>query len=62
MARAFLAAAVIEIAMAFLAPLFLAGLVAVALPVLLHLRKNRPQQTLAFSSLMFLEASPRMER
>lgn len=44
--------------MAFLAPLFLAGLAAVALPVLLHLRKNRPQQTVAFSSLMFLEASP----
>ena len=44
--------------MAFLAPLFLAGLAAIALPVLLHLRRNRPQQTVAFSSLMFLEASP----
>lgn len=44
--------------MAFLAPLFLAALAAVALPVLLHLRKNRPQQTVAFSSLMFLEESP----
>lgn len=44
--------------MAFLAPLFLAGLAAVALPILLHLRKNRPQKTVAFSSLMFLEASP----
>ena len=44
--------------MAFLAPLFLVGLAAIALPVLLHLRKNRPKQTIAFSSLMFLEASP----
>lgn len=44
--------------MAFLAPLFLAGLAAIALPILLHLRKNRPKQTVAFSSLMFLEASP----
>jgi hypothetical protein len=43
---------------AFLAPLFLAGLAALALPVLLHLRKNRPKQTVAFSSLMFLDASP----
>jgi hypothetical protein len=30
----------------------------VALPVLLHLRKNRPKETVAFSSLMFLEESP----
>ncbi len=44
--------------MAFLAPYFLAGLAALALPILLHLRKNRPKQTVAFSSLMFLEASP----
>jgi hypothetical protein len=44
--------------MAFLAPLFLAALAAVALPVLLHLRKNRPKETIAFSSLMFLEENP----
>lgn len=44
--------------MAFLAPFFLAGLAALALPILLHLRKNRPKQNIAFSSLMFLEASP----
>jgi hypothetical protein len=31
---------------------------AVALPVLLHLRRNRPKETVAFSSLMFLEESP----
>lgn len=31
---------------------------AVALPVLLHLRRNRPKTTVAFSSLMFLEESP----
>ncbi|MCW1922597.1 BatA domain-containing protein [Luteolibacter arcticus] len=44
--------------MAFLAPLFLAGLAALALPVLLHLRKNRPKETVAFSSLMFFEDQP----
>ncbi len=44
--------------MAFLAPLFLIGLAAITLPVILHLRKNRPKQTVAFSSLMFLEPSP----
>jgi hypothetical protein len=43
---------------AFLAPLFLAGLAALALPVLLHLRKNRPKETVAFSSLMFFEDQP----
>lgn len=44
--------------MAFLAPFFLAGLAALALPVLLHLRKNRPKETVAFSSLMFFEEQP----
>ena len=44
--------------MAFLAPLFLAGLAVLALPILLHLQKNKPKQTVPFSSLMFLEASP----
>jgi hypothetical protein len=44
--------------MAFLAPLFLAAMAAVALPVLLHLRRNRPKETVAFSTLMFLEESP----
>ena len=44
--------------MAFLAPFFLAGLAAIALPIIVHLRRNRPKQTVAFSSLMFLEASP----
>ncbi|HEY1123885.1 MAG TPA: VWA domain-containing protein [Haloferula sp.] len=44
--------------MAFLAPFFLAGLAALALPVLLHLRKNRPKETVAFSSLMFFEDQP----
>jgi hypothetical protein len=43
---------------AFLAPLFLAGLAALALPVLLHLRKNRPKETVAFSSLMFFDEQP----
>lgn len=44
--------------MAFLAPLFLAGLAALALPVLLHLQKNRPKETVSFSSLMFFEENP----
>lgn len=44
--------------MAFLAPLFLAGLAALALPVLLHLQKNRPKETVAFSSLMFFDDHP----
>ncbi|MEM9079082.1 MAG: BatA domain-containing protein [Verrucomicrobiota bacterium] len=44
--------------MAFLAPVFLAGLSALVLPVLLHLRKNKPKEIIAFSSLMFLEESP----
>jgi hypothetical protein len=43
---------------AFLAPWFLAGLAALALPVLLHLRKNRPKETVAFSSLMFFDEHP----
>jgi len=43
--------------MSFLAPLFLAGLAAIALPILLHLRKQRPKQNMQFSSLMFLEES-----
>lgn len=44
--------------MAFLAPLLFAALAVTALPVLLHLRKNRPKQTVAFSTLMFLEPTP----
>lgn len=48
--------------MAFLAPWFLAGLAALALPVLLHLRRNRPQKRIAFSSLMFLDATPPVTR
>ncbi len=48
--------------MAFLAPLFLAGLAALAVPVLLHLRRSRPKQTVPFSTLMFLEESPPVTR
>lgn len=48
--------------MAFLAPIFLIGMAALALPVLLHLRRNRPKKTVAFSSLMFLEASPQVTK
>ena len=44
--------------MGFLTPLFLGGLVAVGLPVWLHLlRKHRTTPTL-FSSLMFFERLP----
>jgi hypothetical protein len=48
--------------MAFLAPWFLVGLAALALPVLLHLRKNRPKKKVVFSSLMFLDATPPVTR
>lgn len=48
--------------MAFLAPWFLVGLAALALPVLLHLRRNKPKKRVVFSSLMFLEATPPVTR
>src|SRR6218665_4029186 len=48
--------------MAFLAPWFLVGLAALALPVLLHLRKNKPKKRVVFSSLMFLDATPPVTR
>lgn len=43
--------------MSFLAPLVLAALAAIGLPILLHLKKKQPKDSVQFSSLMFLEES-----
>ena len=44
--------------MGLLAPLFLLGLAAVAVPVLIHLRLRHRTQTVAFPSLMFVSRAP----
>jgi hypothetical protein len=44
--------------MSFLAPLFLAGAIAIALPVIFHLIRRTPRERTIFSSLMFLMATP----
>ena len=44
--------------MTFLAPLFLLGALAVALPILFHLIRRTSRETVRFSSLMFLLPSP----
>lgn len=44
--------------LAFLVPLFLAGLAAVAVPVFLHLRHRETDRAVRFPSLMFLERLP----
>jgi hypothetical protein len=44
--------------MGFLAPLYIAGLLAVGLPILFHLIRRTPQNRQVFSSLMFLQPSP----
>ena len=44
--------------MSFLSPLFLAGLTALALPVVFHMFRRSPQGRQVFSSLMFLPVSP----
>ena len=44
--------------MGWLTPLYLAGLAALALPLLLHLIRRTPRGRQAFSSLMFLSPSP----
>ena len=44
--------------MSFLAPLYIAGLLAVSLPILFHLIRRTPQGRQVFSSLMFLSPSP----
>jgi len=42
----------------FLFPLYLLGAVAIAAPILLHLRKRPPKEHVEFGSLMFLEKTP----
>src|SRR5687768_5263063 len=42
----------------FLAPLFLLGLLAVAVPVIVHLVNRERQNAIAFPSLMFLRRVP----
>jgi hypothetical protein len=44
--------------MSFLAPMYLAGLVAVSLPLIFHLIRRTPTGQVPFSSLMFLSPSP----
>ncbi len=44
--------------MSFLAPLFLAGAAAIALPILFHLIRRTSREKVTFSSLMFLTSSP----
>ena len=44
--------------MSFLFPLYLLGAAAIAIPILLHLRRRPPKEHVPFSSLMFLEKSP----
>src|ERR1041384_2382255 len=44
--------------MSFLAPFFLAGALAVALPVVFHLIRRTTRQRTVFSSLMFLKSTP----
>jgi len=44
--------------MSFLFPLYFLGAVALAAPILLHLRKRPPKDQTPFSSLMFLEKTP----
>src|SRR5215218_5391399 len=44
--------------MSLLAPLYIAGLLAIAAPVIFHLIRRTPQGRQPFSSLMFLDPSP----
>src|SRR4051812_19140459 len=44
--------------MNFLFPAFLFAAAAIAIPILLHFRRQPPQKAVPFSSLMFLEQSP----
>lgn len=44
--------------MSFLAPLYVAGLLAVSLPIVFHLIRRTPRGQVPFSSLMFLTPSP----
>src|SRR3954466_15118724 len=44
--------------MAFLSPLFLVGLAAIAIPVLVHLIQRERKRVVAFPSLMFVRRIP----
>lgn len=44
--------------MSFLTPLYIAGILSIALPILFHLIRRMPRERLPFSSLMFLSLSP----
>jgi hypothetical protein len=44
--------------LSFLVPAFLAGLAAIAVPVLIHLTRRQSRQPLAFPSLMFVRRVP----
>ncbi|HSJ01372.1 MAG: BatA domain-containing protein [Verrucomicrobium sp.] len=44
--------------MNLLFPFFMLGLAAIAIPIVLHFRRQPPQKSVPFSSLMFLEATP----
>src|SRR5947209_11195957 len=44
--------------MSFLAPLFLFGLAALAIPILIHLIQRERKRVVAFPSLMFLRRIP----
>src|SRR5712691_2943381 len=44
--------------MSFLSPLFLAGLAAVAIPILIHLIQRERKRVVQFPSLMFLQRIP----
>ena len=44
--------------MSFLAPLFIAGLAAVSLPVLFHMIRRTPRGRIPFSTVMFFDPSP----
>src|SRR6187455_99235 len=44
--------------MSFLFPAFLFAAAAIAIPILLHFRRQPPQKAVPFSTLMFLEQTP----
>ena len=44
--------------MGLLAPLYLVGLLAIGVPIILHLIRRTPQGKQMFSTLMFLTPSP----
>lgn len=48
--------------MNFLFPAFLLSAIAIAIPIVLHFRRQPPQKTVPFSSLMFLEQTPVVPR